>query len=423
VRQQERGQVVVLIMAVMVALLGFTALAVDGGRVYADRRDAQNAADNAALAAALAIINEGNHVSAALSIADINGYNNDGTTNTVTVYYPPTDGPYAGDNEYVQVKIWAVTDTSLIQFVWPDQLANQVEAVARAYGRNSPVTGNAIVTLGNCAVDGGSTIEVTGGGNSGGVQAFGGGIWINSTESGSGCALDPGNTGYGITSDTGINSTGNYSYSGESNLSPVPINTGQNYGKPIDDPLAFLEEPQCSGNSTNSGGVFTPGNINGSDLSSGGTLEPGIYCISGDVNVSGNNSLSGDGVVLYFINGGLRFTGNAGMTISAPTDANCLGTDGDRTASCTYKGIAIFVSRSNSSSIEVRGNGGDALYGMIYAINSTVQARGGGADSNETSVVGQIISKRVEGNGSGSFKVTYDEDRTFEVPPIIELQQ
>ncbi|MBI3160062.1 MAG: hypothetical protein HYZ26_10740 [Chloroflexi bacterium] len=411
-------------MAVMVALLGFTALAIDGGRVYADRRDAQNAADNAALAAALAVINEGDEVADALALAAVNGFNNDGTTNTVTVNYPPADGPYAGDDEYIQVKIWALTDTSLIQFVWSGQLANQVEAVARAYGRNSPVTGNAIVTLSNCAEDGDNTIEITGGGNSGGVQAFGGGIWLNTTEtSGSSCALDPGNNGYGITSDTGINSTGNYTYSGNGMVSPNPINTGQNNGKPIDDPLSFLEEPQCTSSSTESGGVFTPGNVNGSDLGNGGTLDPGIYCISGDLALSGNSGLSGDGVVLYFIDGGLRFTGNAGMTISAPTADNCLGTDGDRTASCTYKGIAIFVSRSNSSSIEVRGNGGDAIFGLIYAINSTVQARGGGSSSDETSVVGQVISKRVEGNGSGSFKVTYDEDRTFEVPPIIELMQ
>src|SRR5512139_2848387 len=48
----ERGQAIVLIVLAIIALLGFTALAVDGSLVYSDRRWAQNAADASALAGA-----------------------------------------------------------------------------------------------------------------------------------------------------------------------------------------------------------------------------------------------------------------------------------------------------------------------------------------------------------------------------------
>ena len=51
-RLSERGQAVVLIAFAMAVLLGFTALAIDGGMVYADRRYAQNGADSASLAGA-----------------------------------------------------------------------------------------------------------------------------------------------------------------------------------------------------------------------------------------------------------------------------------------------------------------------------------------------------------------------------------
>ncbi len=47
----ERGQSLVLIVLVIVGMLGFAALAVDGGRLLAERRRAQSAADSAALAA------------------------------------------------------------------------------------------------------------------------------------------------------------------------------------------------------------------------------------------------------------------------------------------------------------------------------------------------------------------------------------
>jgi uncharacterized membrane protein len=53
-KHSEKGQALILIAFGIVTLIGFTALAVDGGRVFSDRRNAQNAADTSALAAALA---------------------------------------------------------------------------------------------------------------------------------------------------------------------------------------------------------------------------------------------------------------------------------------------------------------------------------------------------------------------------------
>ena len=46
----EKGQILALLALVLVGLLGFTALAVDGGMIYADRRYMQSAADAASLA-------------------------------------------------------------------------------------------------------------------------------------------------------------------------------------------------------------------------------------------------------------------------------------------------------------------------------------------------------------------------------------
>jgi uncharacterized membrane protein len=48
----ERGQALILLVFAVVGLLGFTALAIDGGMIYSDRRIAQNAADAAAVAGA-----------------------------------------------------------------------------------------------------------------------------------------------------------------------------------------------------------------------------------------------------------------------------------------------------------------------------------------------------------------------------------
>ena len=54
----ERGQALIVIALAAVVLFGFVALAIDGSAKYSDRRNAQNAADTAALAAALEKVNE-----------------------------------------------------------------------------------------------------------------------------------------------------------------------------------------------------------------------------------------------------------------------------------------------------------------------------------------------------------------------------
>lgn len=111
------------------------------------------------------------------------------------------------------------------------------------------------------------------------------------------------------------------------------------------------------------------------------------------------------------------------MRITAPNKDNCLGVEGSASASCTYKGMAVFLGRNNTSTFEVRGNGDDAIHGTVYGLRTIVQARGGGASPDEVRVVGQIIATRVYGNGNGSFKVWYEENEVYWKKPILSLQQ
>src|SRR5712664_1277973 len=56
-RRGQRGQAIVLVALILVALFGFLGLAMDGGRGYLDRRGMQAAVDAAALAAAYDYMN------------------------------------------------------------------------------------------------------------------------------------------------------------------------------------------------------------------------------------------------------------------------------------------------------------------------------------------------------------------------------
>ena len=127
----ESGQAIVLIALVIVGLIAITGLVVDGGTAFANRRQTQNAADSAALAASLAKARGTGYQSAALESARQNGYTNDGTNDEVHVYNPPVNGPYAGNREYIQVVITSHSRTYFGPVIGIRQITNTAEAVVR----------------------------------------------------------------------------------------------------------------------------------------------------------------------------------------------------------------------------------------------------------------------------------------------------
>jgi len=70
----ERGQVVIIVALLLVSLLGMTALVVDVGSIYEERRQTQTVADAAALAGAQDLPEDpGQAIQTAIAYADLNG--------------------------------------------------------------------------------------------------------------------------------------------------------------------------------------------------------------------------------------------------------------------------------------------------------------------------------------------------------------
>ena len=81
-REPERGQLLVIFAIALIALVGMVGLIIDGGDTFLQRRDQQNVADAAAMAAGYAYVNGTDETAAAQSVAAANGYTN-GVDNTV----------------------------------------------------------------------------------------------------------------------------------------------------------------------------------------------------------------------------------------------------------------------------------------------------------------------------------------------------
>lgn len=106
------GQALVIVALGLAVLMGIIGLAIDGGRLFLERRQAQGAADQAALAVAKAYC-DGDLLDAAIedgmTSAESNGYDNDGTTNVVTITTP--------DIDRFRVNISASAATTFIRFL------------------------------------------------------------------------------------------------------------------------------------------------------------------------------------------------------------------------------------------------------------------------------------------------------------------
>ncbi len=142
----ESGQAIVLLVFSVIALLAFAALAIDGGIIYVERRNTQNAADNGALASVLALCSgEANVTGPAFTVAAQNGYDDNGTTNDVTVNYPPVNGPHAGDSDYVEVIVDSFLTGNFLHIVYSGPIQVQGRAVARC--GNASASGGSLPPL------------------------------------------------------------------------------------------------------------------------------------------------------------------------------------------------------------------------------------------------------------------------------------
>jgi hypothetical protein len=395
-KSSEKGQALILLTFAVIGLVGFGALAIDGGRALSDRRQAQNAADTAAYAAALAKIHGQDYTVAGVDRSTTNGYDNNGISNVVEVFNPPIDGPYSGFNEYIQVKITSHVDTFFSRILGIMDVTNRVQAVARSVpgSASAMVFGNAVVSLSPHDCDatwshGNTTVKV-----------IGGGIFTNSD-----CGTAFRQNGSGTLTAPSITVVGGTSYS-DGHIFPEPtVGAAQ-----IPYPPFGMPNPTCSGSAVRTGSTLAPGTYNGTFPPSGVThLDPGIYCVNGDFRLNGGDSLTGSEILIVMNSGRLIWNGSSAADLSSITSG-------------PYKGLLLFFPMSNNDELQINGNADMRLTGSILAPASHIELLGTGAVDGFNS---QVVGYTVEYGGTGDGLIRYDDNQNYDaqIPPKIELSQ
>ncbi len=440
----EGGQALIVIALAAIGLFAITGLAIDGSAKFSDRRHAQNAADTAAMAAAIDLA-RGNPdwELNALNRALLNGYDNDLVSNEVEVNSPPTTGIYSNCsdvhfdcNDYVEVLITSHINTFFARVIGIDQTHNHVEAVASKTSavNNFNFGGNAVVALKSSGCD---ALVAQGGAD---IKVYGGGLYSNSDSST--CAFfrqscpsgsialytDDTETTPGTISMVGnttspCGSTVAAMDSGETQISfppPYPeIAEPDECSQTVDLPANYT----VTGTGSNKIATLQPGHYSTIPLSGQWKeviLDPGIYCIDTTLSSPDSLTVSGAaaGVLLYFKSGG-SFTFNGGSAISLWGINNANGP-----SLSAYQGFLMYVAPNYSlgtpPNCKINGNSDYALQGTIYAPYCAVTINGTSDTGNFRS---QVIGYSVDMAGTANIVITYDSSNnaSWDIPLQVGL--
>ena len=370
----------------VIFLMGVLGLVVDLGWGYYQKQIAQAAADSAALAGAGAAgtsitCGSGNvlcessatacNSSTITGSASSNLYKAcqyataNGVTSSQVSLTANTTSPRSG----AAVDYWVSATVSIPMVPTFLQVVGMRSATAAASATGavvgSPSAGGCIYVL-----DGSGTAAMNVSGSE--VLSSNCGIYVNSTSSNALLS-----SGGATTTASVVDVVGGVNISGGSTITPTPT-TGVS---PKADPLSALPAPTFGGCNFTSKNIsatttsVTPGVYCGGITISGGanvTFGSGSYILNGGgLNVSGNSTITGNGVFFYNTSSGYAFgpiqiSGDAGVTLTAPTSG-------------TYQGILFFQDRSinSSSSSTVSGGATANISGSVYLPTAGLYFSGG----------------------------------------------
>ena len=442
----ENGQVLVILVMVMVGLLAFTALAIDGGLIWADRRGSQNAGDAAVLAGGFRIANtledyqkgyninyinwDCAEIAPVMEIGELeaaqqaaaNGYPITTTAKLATTIYTNCEngedfGLY--EDKYVDTtaEFTSQVDTSFLHFAFGDVVKNTIQAISRVRPRMPLAFGFAIYAFGDGCGTGANPggVFFNGGGGSGSVTVSGNGVLSNTCLQGNGSVNVQVNDG-----DLGFGSGSTYGCSGAGcSITPWPPTEQP---EPLPGWALLFTEPKCdeafSGgyvSGPSDGGTIYPGKYSGITVNGNDALvmKPGLYCFNGSFNATGG-SITADGVTIYMENGNISISGGIDPAVfSAPTYV-VNPEDG-------VKGMLIYMAESNEGSISLQGNSNSTYTGVIFAANpdSTVDISGTADAVFNT----QLIAGSVTVGGNANITVNFTEGLVYHLPARLTLEK
>lgn len=391
--KDERGNVLLIVAAVMPLLIGAAGMAVDTIQLNYWRNQLQRAADSSAIAGAYSLTQNRTATAGVQTDLNQNVFQTLSTAQTVTV------GPSGGFQQAVRVQL-NVRRTPAFMSIF----------VSTPFEINAESTA-ALVQQGTFCVlslyDGTATgIDV--GGNA--DVNLGCGMASNSRSAQAVTA-----TGSSSVTASPIMAVGNLNGANNNFASGTEL---QPHSAQQADPFAALPNPAAlSGCTTirvqpNDARTTLSPNTCYNSLSISGpvSFQPGTYYVNGDISFGAQAEVTGSGVTFVMTGpngaaGDLSMNGQAALNLTAPTSG-------------TYQNVLFYRDR-RAANVEIKINGGSdmAIQGALYFPTSDVTITGGaGFQTRCLQIIGQILRFRgnsnienscPQGGSAASFRLNY----------------
>lgn len=391
-RRLAQGQVMILFALASIVLIGTAALAIDVGLLLAERRQAQAAADSAAMAAAQTALD--GDIAGMQAAAESYATQNAGAGATVVVN-PNATGPGTADR-YVEVTVTIEVQQFFLGAIYTGDWTASASAMAALEG----VDGNyALITLDpnrtpGMYLNGNTGIVITG--NEGGAAS-------NSTIHGL-----P-NTRF--TADGVIHAFGNIQAGNNWSAQDIVANRQ----RLVPDPLLNVQPPpqgtertfpsNCQSTCSLQPGVYRNQNFT---IHGTANLVPGVYhFINSDLALRNTNStINGNGVILHFDNASSFDPKNGNVNLRAIRSASA-------DSEPTYQDIVIWF--ASCGTIDLAGNTNMFLQGIFYAPCAHVWMHG---TPNSETVRGQVIVGSLDVRGTSDFRIAYEQRASVDQPAV-----
>jgi Flp pilus assembly protein TadG len=395
VHNGERGQATIMMAIFMgLVMMGFLGFALDVGYFFQQKRQAQVAADAAAVAAAeeYSVGNTSNAQGAANAIAAMNGFDPNATTNPATVTISaPTAGNYAssssGTPSWVQATVSKPVPTFFLAAFNRQRTMSILANAVAGYNESSPTC---------ICLEGGTGQDLNMSNNSK-LTASGCGVTVNSSSnnavgivgSATLSALSLGTISTTWDNASNVNNNGQITSSTDvvlgisSSCSPtlptVPTWSSCTSTDPSSQHqggASFSVGPASSTSTICYSGGLTIGDNNKTV-----TLNPGYYVINGGtLHFESGTQLGGSGVFFYLTNGAsLTIDNGANPKLSAPTSG-------------TYQNTLMYQDISDANTLNFQGGSSTNISGIVYAPDANVTVGNGSSSTLNLGMVAQSLT-------------------------------
>jgi hypothetical protein len=407
-RDGERGQLLPVIGMGIFALLAMVGLALDVGYWRYQQRIQQSAADAAAIAGGIETLYSSTTTdvtAAGQAEAARNGFSNASNGVTVTINYPPVNGPYAGSNTSVEAII-SQPEPSFFAGI----LGHGQTVTARAVAVRTNSNGFCIYALKNNGSSDPSNGNITLNGTASGLNAHTCGVISDSLLTVNGSpTIDAAAIGYGSYSA----GSPNIHYT---EATPAPA-------LPVADPCLTI--PSCAtfagvaaGTTTAQTGYEIPTSYVAPTTVAGvTTFNPGVYSSANPMTLGHGTYYFNPGIYVFADSGAFNSTGGvtilntpgsttggAGVTIYNKGGTFSISGGGSDSVNLTsptsgpYAGLVYYQPYSNTNTVTLSGGGGADnfnLTGMIYLPNAHLTLNGSIPQAS------QLVTSSITVNGQG----------------------